>query len=83
MKSGTAQKMILNMISTAAMIKLGRVEDNKMVNMQLTNEKLVDRGTKMVMEGTGIVDYNEAKDLLLQNGSVKKAVEKFENLKMS
>jgi N-acetylmuramic acid 6-phosphate etherase len=83
MKSGTSQKLVLNMISTSVMIQLGRVEDNKMVNMQLTNEKLVDRGTKMVMEGTGIVDYNEAKDLLLQNGSVKKAVEKFENLKMS
>ena len=83
MKSGTSQKLVLNMISTTVMIQLGRVEDNKMVNMQLTNEKLVDRGTKMVMEGTGIVNYNEAKDLLLQNGSVKKAVEKFENLKMS
>jgi N-acetylmuramic acid 6-phosphate etherase len=79
MKSGTAQKLVLNMISTTVMIQLGRVEDNKMVNMQLTNEKLVDRGTKMVMERTGMKDYNRAKEILLQFGSVKKAVE---NLKM-
>ena len=75
MKSGTSQKLVLNMISTAAMIQLGRVEDNKMVNMQLTNEKLVDRGTKMIMEKIGLTDYAKAKSLLLQYGSVKKAVE--------
>jgi len=75
MKSGTAQKMILNMISTAAMIQLGRVEDNRMVNMQLSNDKLVDRGTKMVMEQLHLIDYEEAKQLLLQYGNVKKAVE--------
>lgn len=75
MKSGTSQKLILNMISTTVMIQLGRVEDNKMVNMQLTNAKIVDRGTKMVMEKTGIGDYEEAKSLLLKFGSVKKAVE--------
>ena len=75
MKSGTAQKLVLNMISTTVMIQLGRVEDNKMVNMQLTNEKLVDRGTKMVMERTGMNDYDKAKDILLKFGSVKKAVE--------
>jgi N-acetylmuramic acid 6-phosphate etherase len=75
MKSGTAQKLVLNMISTTVMIQLGRVEDNKMVNMQLTNEKLVDRGTKMVMERTGMRDYDQAKGILLQFGSVKKAVE--------
>jgi N-acetylmuramic acid 6-phosphate etherase len=75
MKSGTSQKLVLNMISTAVMIQLGRVEDNKMVNMQLTNEKLVDRGTKMVMEKTGIDDYVKAKELLLKNGSVKKAID--------
>jgi N-acetylmuramic acid 6-phosphate etherase len=75
MKSGTSQKLILNMISTSIMIQLGRVEDNKMVNMQLSNEKLVDRGTKMVMEKAGISNYNEAKELLLKYGSVKKAVE--------
>ena len=71
MKSGTAQKLVLNMISTSVMIQLGRVEDNKMVNMQLTNEKLVDRGIRMVMEKTGMNDYNEAKALLLKYGSVK------------
>ena len=75
MKSGTAQKLILNMISTTVMIQLGRVEDNKMVNMQLTNEKLVDRGTKMIMDKLGLTDYDKAKDLLLRYGSVKKAVE--------
>ena len=75
MKSGTAQKLVLNMISTSVMIQIGRVEGNKMVNMQLTNEKLVDRGTKMLMEKSGIKDYEEAKDLLLKNGSVKKAME--------
>lgn len=77
MKSGTSQKLVLNMISTAAMIQLGRVEDNKMVNMQLTNEKLVDRGTKMIMEKLGMNDYENAKGLLLKYGSVKKAVENF------
>lgn len=75
MKSGTAQKLVLNMLSTAVMIRIGRVEDNKMVNMQLTNSKLVDRGTKMVMEGTGLTDYDQAKELLLRSGSVKKAVD--------
>ncbi|MBS1565104.1 MAG: N-acetylmuramic acid 6-phosphate etherase, partial [Bacteroidetes bacterium] len=75
MKSGTAQKLVLNMISTAVMIQIGRVEDNKMVNMQLSNEKLVDRGTKMVMEKLNISDYEKAKKLLLRFGSVKKAVE--------
>ena len=75
MKSGTAQKLVLNMLSTTVMIQIGRVEDNKMVNMQLTNSKLVDRGTKMVMEGTGLKDYEKAKELLLRSGSVKKAVE--------
>jgi N-acetylmuramic acid 6-phosphate etherase len=75
MKSGTAQKLILNMISTAVMIQIGRVEDNKMVNMQLSNDKLVDRGTKMLMEKAGIVDYEKAKSLLVKNGSVKRAME--------
>ena len=75
MKSGTAQKLVLNMISTAAMIQLGRVEDNKMVNMQLTNIKLVDRGVKMVMDQLDLKDYETAKDLLLKHGSVKKAVD--------
>ncbi|MEJ7740975.1 MAG: N-acetylmuramic acid 6-phosphate etherase [Chitinophagaceae bacterium] len=75
MKSGTAQKLVLNMISTSVMIQIGRVEDNKMVNMQLTNEKLVDRGTKMVMEQLKIPDYEKARELLIRYGSVKKAVE--------
>jgi N-acetylmuramic acid 6-phosphate etherase len=75
MKSGTAQKLVLNMISTSVMIQIGRVEDNKMVNMQLSNSKLVDRGTKMVMERTGINDYDKAKALLIRYGSVKKAVD--------
>jgi len=75
MKSGTAQKLILNMISTIVMIQLGRVEDNRMVNMQLTNDKLVDRGTKMVMDGLGMTNYEGAKALLLKYGSVKKAVD--------
>jgi N-acetylmuramic acid 6-phosphate etherase len=75
MKSGTAQKLVLNMISTSIMIQLGRVEDNKMVNMQLTNDKLVDRGTKMLMERVKMDDYDKAKELLLKYGSVKKAAD--------
>lgn len=77
MKSGTAQKLVLNMISTAVMIQLGRVEDNKMVNMQLTNDKLVDRGVKMLMERIRSSDYEKTKALLLKHGSVKKAVDSF------
>lgn len=74
MKSGTAQKLVLNMISTTAMIRLGRVQGNKMVDMQLTNNKLVDRGTKMVMEELSI-PQDEAERLLKEFGSVRKAVE--------
>jgi N-acetylmuramic acid 6-phosphate etherase len=77
MKSGTAQKLVLNMISTTVMLQLGRVEDNKMVNMQLTNDKLIDRGTKMLMERVRLTDYEKAKELLLKHGSVKKAAESF------
>ncbi|MEG1617357.1 MAG: N-acetylmuramic acid 6-phosphate etherase [Bacteroidales bacterium] len=76
MKSGTGQKMILNMITTSVMIQLGRVKGNKMVNMQLSNQKLVDRGTKMVSEELGI-GYDEANRLLLLHGSVKKAVDAY------
>ena len=76
MKSGTAQKMILNMISTTIMIELGRVQGNKMVNMQLSNKKLVDRGTRMLVEELGL-DYGKAKALLLMHGSVKKAVDAY------
>jgi len=74
MKAGTAQKLILNMISTAVMIRLGRVKDNKMVDMQLSNDKLIDRGTRMVKESLGL-SYEEAKERLLKYGSVRKAVE--------
>ncbi|MBS1577579.1 MAG: N-acetylmuramic acid 6-phosphate etherase [Bacteroidetes bacterium] len=77
MKSGTAQKLVLNMISTTVMIQLGRVEGNKMVNMQLTNEKLVDRGTRMLMAKANITDYEKAKELLLKYGSVKKTMENY------
>jgi N-acetylmuramic acid 6-phosphate etherase len=77
MKSGTAQKMILNMISTAAMIRLGRVEDNKMVNMKLTNSKIFKRGTRMLMEKTGIKDDAVATELLLKYKSVKKAMDHY------
>lgn len=79
MKSGTAQKLVLNMISTSVMIKLGRVKGNKMVDMQLSNNKLVDRGTKMLMKNTGIADYETAKALLLKHGSVRKATENYKN----
>lgn len=77
MKSGTAQKLVLNMISTAVMIQLGRVEDNKMVNMQLSNDKLVDRGVKMLMEKLSLTDYEAAKNMLLKAGSVRKAIEAY------
>ncbi|MBL7811393.1 MAG: N-acetylmuramic acid 6-phosphate etherase [Bacteroidetes bacterium] len=73
MKAGTATKMVLNMITTSVMIKLGRVQGNKMVDMQLTNHKLIDRGTRMVMEETGM-PYEEARNWLTRMGSVRKAV---------
>ena len=76
MKSGTGQKMILNMITTSIMIQLGRVKGNKMVNMQLTNKKLVDRGTRMIIDELGL-EYDDAKALLLMHGSVKKAVDSY------
>lgn len=78
MKSGTGQKMILNMITTSVMIQLGRVKGNKMVNMALSNAKLVDRGTRMVVEELGL-PYDDAKRLLLLHGSVKKAVDAAKN----
>ena len=80
MKSGTGQKMILNMITTSVMIQLGRVKGNKMVNMQLSNKKLVDRGTRMLVEELGL-DYGKAKALLLMHGSVKKAVDAYRERK--
>lgn len=73
MKSGTAQKLILNMISTSLMIKLGKVVGNRMVDMQLSNDKLIDRGVKMIM-GEVDISYEEAKELLRNQGSVRKAV---------
>lgn len=76
MKAGTAQKLVLNMLSTSVMIKLGHVEGNKMVDMQLSNKKLVDRGTKMIMAQTTL-SYEEANALLLKEGSVRKAVNAF------
>ena len=73
MKSGTAQKMVLNMISTSLMIRLGRVQDNRMVNMQLTSTKLVDRGVRMLQELLGL-DADEARQRLLEAGSVNEAL---------
>lgn len=80
MKAGTAQKLVLNMISTATMIQLGKVKGNKMVDMQLSNNKLVDRGTKMIM-GEIPVSYQEAAQLLKEHGSVRKAVDFFNSNK--
>jgi len=74
MKAGTAQKLVLNMISTATMIRLGRVKGNKMIDMKLTNNKLIARGVRFVMEETGLSE-SESKKYLLQFGSVRKAVE--------
>jgi len=76
MKAGTAQKLVLNMITTSTMIRLGRVKGNKMVNMQLTNQKLIKRGTKMISDETGL-DSETSKKLLLLHGSVKKALDAF------
>lgn len=76
MKSGTAQKLVLNMVSTSLMIQLGRVKDNRMVDMQLTNSKLLDRGAKMVAQDTGL-DYQAASELLRKHGSVRNATEAF------
>lgn len=75
LKSGTAQKLVLNMISTALMVRLQRVKGNRMVDMQLSNQKLVERGTRMVMDELGL-DEESARDLLLREGSVRKALEK-------
>ena len=77
MKSGTAQKLILNMISTSVMIRTGHVRGNRMVDMALTNKKLVDRGTRMIMAEAGIEDYELANSLLIKYGSVRKAVDSY------
>jgi N-acetylmuramic acid 6-phosphate etherase len=76
MKAGTAQKLVLNMISTATMIQLGKIKGNKMIDMQLSNDKLVDRGVKMIM-GEIPVNYEKASELLMEFGSVRKAIENY------
>ena len=76
MKAGTAQKLVLNMISTATMIQLGKVKGNKMVDMQLSNTKLIDRGTRMIMEEIA-VSYEQARQLLTTHGSVRNAVNNY------
>jgi len=76
MKSGTSQKLVLNMITTALMIRIGRVKGNRMENMQLSNNKLVDRGTRYVMDSLGL-PYEEANTLLKEHGSVKEAIAAF------
>ena len=78
MKAGTAQKLVLNMITTSTMIQLGKVIGNKMVDMHLSNEKLVDRGVKMIVEATSL-KYEEAKELLLQKGSVRLVISMFDD----
>ena len=80
MKAGTAQKLILNMISTSVMIRLGHVRGNKMVDMQLSNNKLLDRGSRMIVEQTDL-PYHEARNYLMEYGSVRKAVEAVNNSK--
>jgi N-acetylmuramic acid 6-phosphate etherase len=80
MKAGTAQKLVLNMISTTVMIRLGRVRGNKMVDMQLTNNKLVDRGTRMIMNALQ-VDEETASGLLSKYGSVRNAVDAYKSNK--
>jgi len=81
MKCGTVQKMLFDMISTTVLIRLGRVEDNRMVNVRLINNKVVDRSIKMLMEKRGLTDYGEAKELILKFGNVKKAMEHIDSLK--
>jgi N-acetylmuramic acid 6-phosphate etherase len=77
MKSGTAQKLVLNMISTALMVRIGRVQGNKMVHMQLSNDKLIDRGTRYLVEHLNL-PYEEAWAALRRYGSVQKALEALE-----
>lgn len=80
MKAGTAQKLVLNMVSTSVMIQLGRVRGNKMVDMQLSNLKLIERGTRMIMNELQI-PHEEAHTLLLQYGSVRNAVDNYQATK--
>jgi len=81
MKCGTAQKMLFDMISTTVLIRMGRVEDNRMVNVRLINNKVVDRSVKMLMEKRGLTDYEEAKGLILKYGNVKKSMDYLDSLK--
>ena len=83
MKCGTAQKMILDMISTTVLIRLERVEDNKMVNVRLINNKVVDRSIKMVMELSGMTNYEQAKEILMECGNVKKSVDYIQTNKIT
>ncbi|MFZ9778142.1 MAG: N-acetylmuramic acid 6-phosphate etherase, partial [Schleiferiaceae bacterium] len=76
MKSGTAQKLLLNMLTTTVMIRLGRVQGSRMVDMQLSNHKLVERGSRMVAEGTGL-NETDARALLLEHGSVRRAIDQW------
>lgn len=82
MKAGTTAKLILNMISTSVMILMGHVKGCKMVDMALSNKKLIDRGARMIMEATGIEDYDQARSLLLEYGQVRAAVDAFYQAKM-
>jgi len=75
MKCGTSQKIVFDMISTTLLIRLGQVEDNRMVNVRLINDKVVDRSVKMILSLTGLNDYDKAKEILFKNGNVKKSVE--------
>ena len=79
MKAGTAQKLVLNMISTSVMVRLGRVLDNKMIDMLLSNEKLIDRGATMLVQALKI-PYAEARTLLLESGSVRQAMETYHSI---
>ena len=81
MKCGTVQKMLFDMISTTVLIRMGRVEDNRMVNVRLINNKVVDRSVKMLMEKRELKDYEEAKQLILKYGNVKKAMDYLDSLK--
>jgi N-acetylmuramic acid 6-phosphate etherase len=81
MKCGTVQKMLFDMISTTVLIRMGRVEDNRMVNVRLINNKVVDRSVKMLMEKRELTDYEEAKELILKFGNVKKAMDSIDSLK--
>jgi len=80
MKCGTVQKMLLDMISTTVLIRLGRVEDNRMVNVRLINNKVVDRSVKMLMEKRALTDYDEAKALIIKYGNVKKAMDYIDSI---